>query len=386
MLEPDNKEAKSQLAQVQAELKSKQKVCDTFLPHPRHIPTFTSSRHFTHLPYHTHTTHHTTYPPPPHTHTTQEEQKAAAPPRKKLQITEVDDDDDSEDEVDVPIKRKTPPPATAAATPAPTTTTAAAAAAAAPPAKAQAPHPVPAPKPKQKQPEKEGRVPNAPSGVEVVDDDEEEVSFGRVLTKPAKPATEERPASPPPAAAPAPVPAAAPAAVAAPAAAPTTTAAGSPRARSGRVVPSETALKAAEEYQSKSHEEVPRDSLAFEKVWERLGSDKLAERASYLRLVPREKYSDFFRTNISEDVLEGVVRVVHDVFTKGEEAGDQRRALGILRQLAQLDRLSALVIFLESEVVEKLEASPGRLLANPGPLSAAEIKAVARDLKRRLED
>eukprot|EP00754_Rhynchopus_humris_P046698 Rhum_TRINITY_DN6248_c0_g1::Rhum_TRINITY_DN6248_c0_g1_i1::g.19509::m.19509 len=86
VLEPDNKEAKSQLAQVQAELKSKQK----------------------------------------------EEAKSAAPPRKKLQITEVDDDDDdSEDEVDVPIKRKTAPPAAAAAaaapTPAPTTTTAAAA-------------------------------------------------------------------------------------------------------------------------------------------------------------------------------------------------------------------------------------------------------------------
>eukprot|EP01061_Rhynchopus_euleeides_P002374 TRINITY_DN11812_c1_g1_i1.p1 TRINITY_DN11812_c1_g1~~TRINITY_DN11812_c1_g1_i1.p1 ORF type:complete len:508 (+),score=222.22 TRINITY_DN11812_c1_g1_i1:68-1525(+) len=310
VLEPDNREAKTQLAQVQTEIRNKEK----------------------------------------------EEKKAAAAPRKKLQIEEVDDDDDDDededeaDEVEIPIRRKEDESAKAKPEPAPT----------------------PAPK-ETKRP--------APSGpIELLDDDDDEPVGKSLLNRhvdPAAPSPLGEEAKPKPSPAPAakeasPTPA--------PAAQKSGSPAGSPKGKKV-IQPSDTVMKALAQSKRTMHKEVPTSFLHFERVWETL-EGKPEERADYLRLIPKEKYGEFFKSNVTEEVLSDTVRIMHDTLVHSDEA-DVKRVFNITKQLSKLDRLAALLIFADEDVSEKLENIPSLLGKSP-VVPEADLKVLTRDLKARL--
>eukprot|EP01064_Diplonema_japonicum_P033249 TRINITY_DN6507_c0_g1_i1.p2 TRINITY_DN6507_c0_g1~~TRINITY_DN6507_c0_g1_i1.p2 ORF type:complete len:466 (+),score=126.40 TRINITY_DN6507_c0_g1_i1:3055-4452(+) len=291
VLEPENKEARQLIAQMQADVKKQEKV--------------------------------------------------EAPPvqRRKLQIEEVDDDDDDdeEDEVDIPIRRKE------------TTTTPA----------------VPT-----LVPEAKAAVKAAPqhvdpsSGVEILDDDTEERGKSLLAASTTPPASSN---------------------AAAPAPAPTaqrpqpTTKESSPRGSGKGIVPREEAISAAKKYLEEGQREVPKTFLQFERTWNTL---KEAERPGYLYNIPTERLCDFFKSNITEDILGDVVSVIHSTVTANTQENNNK-VFSILRQLSILDRLSALLLFLDDSVTVQLRAIP-KLLA--GKVPDADLRRVASNLNKRIDE
>eukprot|EP01063_Lacrimia_lanifica_P004481 TRINITY_DN12514_c0_g1_i1.p1 TRINITY_DN12514_c0_g1~~TRINITY_DN12514_c0_g1_i1.p1 ORF type:complete len:496 (+),score=206.03 TRINITY_DN12514_c0_g1_i1:58-1545(+) len=319
VLEPTNKEAKKLLAQLQEEVKAEEKA------KARQAETKTVSR-------------------------------------KKLQIMEVDDDDegdDEEEEVEIPIKKKPAPAPESVPVAAPT------------PAPAAAPVRVEeAPKPRAPKVTK--------SGLEILDDDEEE-ERGKVLTGKEKPKVEmPKHVDPtPPCAEQAPQPTAPEPA----------TKRSSPKKADTKGVfrARDVAVKAAAEFAEKRTQEVPSTFLHFERVWvEDLKTQD--EKAAYLRLVPYEKYPEFFRSNVTEDVLGGVILVLHDNVAVSGDAEDVKRTYRILKQLSQLTRLSALLMFLEAEVTDKLQALPALIRGKNGIPPKGDLAKVQKDLLGRLAE
>eukprot|EP01059_Diplonema_ambulator_P034120 TRINITY_DN7485_c0_g3_i2.p1 TRINITY_DN7485_c0_g3~~TRINITY_DN7485_c0_g3_i2.p1 ORF type:complete len:478 (+),score=206.41 TRINITY_DN7485_c0_g3_i2:53-1486(+) len=303
VLEPDNKEARTLLAQLQADIKK--------------------------------------------------QEKAAAPPaqRKKLQIQEVDDDDDDDDdddeEVEIPIKRKEAPK--------------------------EVPKPQTAPKPAPTHVD-----PMQSSGVEVIDDEEEE--RGKALLPTASPVPAPKPAQaavPTPAPTPTPTPAV-PVAPAEEKAKAEPQNASSPKGGKA-FVPREEAVNAAKQFLEKGDKEIPKNFLQFERVWNRLKQD---EKPAYLYMIPTAKLTEFFTTNLTEDILGEVVAVMHStVGTNPEE--NNKKVFAVIKQLSVLDRLSALLLFLDDAVATQLKAIPPML---KGIVPDAELKKVAINLKKRMEE
>ena len=211
------------------------------------------------------------------------------------------------------------------------------------------------------------------SGIEELSDSEEEEEV-QVKKKPQPKHVDPTPA-PTPTPTPTPAPVAVPAAVEKKQNSPTNS---NSSPKGGKhIVPREAALKAAEEYQrSGKTREIPKNYLQFQRTWTTLEE---SEKPSYLRAVPTDKYSDFFKSNISEEVLADIVAIAHNTFVTSGESADSDRAFAIVKQLSLLDRLSALLMFIDSSVTTHLEALPKLLSSHP------DIEKVSANLKKRLQ-